>query len=52
VVLVTTIPAQKPNPEWLFIHFCSLAKMIFVWISYLAITICKHIAKSLHLQWN
>ena len=30
VVLVTTIPAQKAKPEWLIIHFCSLAKMIFV----------------------
>jgi len=29
VVLVTTIPAQKAIPEWLIIHFCSLAKMIF-----------------------
>ena len=27
MVLVTTIPAQKPKPEWLFKHFCSLAKM-------------------------
>ena len=25
--LVTTIPAQKPKPEWLFKHFCSLAIM-------------------------
>jgi hypothetical protein len=27
VELITTIPAQIPKPEWLIIHFCSLAKM-------------------------
>jgi len=29
-VFVTTISPSKAQPKWLFIHFCSLAKMIFL----------------------
>ena len=31
VVLVTTIPAQIPKPEWLIIHFCSPSKNEIIW---------------------